>query len=245
MEKYKSDELEFMEDAVNKYTKFIMDFDMEASIRNINCFAYACKRGASEAKNYVINRVKLTGGNSDFASKKVQSQEFRDIVNRFRVFELNGKVINKRLKIYFGAPGSGKTTEALKEANNNCIICNSSMLPCDLIEDFKLSDGKGNLAPSPLRYAMENGLKVVLDEIGTLSLDCLRFLQGITDNKQSFNYKGDIIEIKDGFEIIGTMNLFINGVSYPLTDALVDRCEFDGLKEFHLSSKKLIEYGLM
>ena len=242
---YSNDELEFLEDAVGKYTSFIMDFDMEPSARNINCFAYACKSGFNEAKKYLINRIKIVGGNSDLANRKVMSTEFKDIVNRFRVVELNGNLINKRLKIYFGAPGSGKTTEALKEANNNCIICNSSMLPCDLIEDFKLKDGKGNLAPSPLRYAMENGLKVVLDEIGTLSIDCLRFLQGITDNKKSFNYKGDVIVIKDGFEIIGTMNLFVNGTMYPLTDALVDRCEYNGLKEFHLSSKILVEYSLL
>lgn len=242
---YTKDELEFMQEVIDDYIDFSKDLEFEPSIRNINCFAYACKKSLEFAKNYYVNRLKIVGGEWELAQEKVKSDEFDLLVEKFEVIRLSGNVINERLKIYFGIPGGGKTTQALKEANNNCILCNSSMLPSDLIEDFKLTDGKGNLIPSPLRHAMENGEKIVLDEIGTLTLDCLRLLQGLTDNKESFKYKDEEITIKKGFQIIGTMNLFINGTSYPLTEALGDRICYDGLEEFKLTSKKILDMAFM
>lgn len=238
---YTKDELDFMKETVDKYVRFSSEFEFQPSIRNVNAFAYACQRGIAPAREYYINRLKVVGSNWEAANSKVKSQEFSDIYTRFKAFRLNGNVINKRLKIYFGIPGGGKTTQALKEADNNCIICNSSMLPSDLIEDFKLKDGKGNLIPSPLRHAIENGEKIVLDEIGTLTLDCLRMLQGLTDNKEYFKYKDELIKIKEGFQIIGTMNLFVNGTIFPLTDALGDRVCFDGLKEYKPNNMELVK----
>ena len=240
---YSNEELELMNSSVEKLSKFLIEFNIDPSIRLINTFSYVCKQSLIEARNYITNRIKLVGGNSDLASQKVRSKEFEDLYQRFRMFRLSGKKINKRLKVYFGSPGTGKTTEAMKEAKGKCIVCNSSMLPVDLMEDFKLADGKGNLTSSSLRYVMENGEKIVLDEIGTLSVDCLRFLQGLTDGKEYFDYKGETIKIKEGFQILGTMNLYVNSTIYPLTDALVDRCTFDGLKEFRLPTKKLVEYA--
>ena len=237
---YKEVELEFMKDTIDKYIRFSKDLDFEPSIRNINCFANICKEGYNKACEYFISRIKIIDGNYELAMEKVKSAEFKDLFQRFKTFRID-KIINKRLNVYFGIPGTGKTTKALSEANNNCILCNSSMLPSDLIEDFKLKDGKGNLIASPLRHAMENGEVICLDEIGTLQIDCLRMLQGITDNKESFKYKDEEIKIKEGFKIVSTMNLFVNGNIYPLTEALADRVCFDGLKEFVLSPKQLLE----
>ena len=65
--------------------------------------------------------------------------------------------------------------------------------------------------------------KIILDEINLLSKDCLRGLQGLLDNKTEIVYKDYIIHIKEGFEIIGTMNLEINGQIESLPAPLVDR----------------------
>lgn len=241
---FNENETELMVKGIDRLGNFIRDLNLSPSIRLINNFAFASKKSISDAKNLIINMVKITGGDYELAASKVSSKEFADIIHQFRFFPIeNAKKINNRLAIYYGEPGGGKTTEALKEADNNCIICNSSLLPCDLFEDFKLQDGKGNLIPSPLMEAMKQGKKIVLDEISTLSLDCLRAIQGICDNKEYFNYKGETIHIKEGFKIIGTMNLFVNGSCYPIPEPLMDRICFDGLKEFNLSAKKLLEFA--
>lgn len=242
---YSKEELSFMEETINDYIDFSKDLDFDPSIRNINCFAYACHDSLKFAQEYYVNRLKIVGGEWELASEKVKSEEFALLVEKFEAIRMSKNVINERLKIYFGIPGGGKTTQALQEANNNCILCNSSMLPSDLIEDFKLKDGKGNLIPSPLRHAIEYGEKIVLDEIGTLTLDCLRMLQGLTDNKEYFKYKDEVIRINEGFQIIGTMNLFVNGTAYPLTEALGDRICWDGLKEFKLTPKKLLNLSFI
>ena len=84
---------------------------------------------------------------------------------------------------------------------------------------------------------MENGTKITLDEINLLPFESLRFLQSILDNKTEINYKGQVIHIKDGFQIIGTMNLTVNGSVFNLPEPLVDRaCE---LKEYKLTAEQL------
>lgn len=236
---YTPEDIEFMESTTQQYMDFCKDLEFEPSIRNVNTFAYKCKDGLNDAKDYFVQRLRLCCGEYEMAMSKVKSDEFETIVNKFAQFKLNGKKINSRLVIYEGIPGGGKTTKAMKESKGNCIICNSSMLPSDLIEDFKLKDGKGNLIPSPLRQAMENGEKILLDEINTLTLDCCRFLQGLTDNKETFKYKDEEIIINEGFQIIGTMNLFINGTPYPITPQLCDRCE--DIVEFKLTNKKIVK----
>ena len=147
--------------------------------------------------------------------------------------------INKRFKIYYGAQGTGKTTKALNETNNCCVVCHSAMLPTDLMEDFKFDD-KGNpiFIPSPLYNAMENGTPITLDEINLLPFESLRFLQGILDGKTEFQYKDKTVHIADGFYIIGTMNLTVNGMTYGLPEPLVDRCSIT--KKFELTADTLL-----
>ena len=79
--------------------------------------------------------------------------------------------------------------------------------------------------------------KLSLDEMNMLPFEYLRFLQGITDGKNSFDYKGFTINIKDGFNIIGTMNLNVNGQCIPLPAPLIDRCS--NIKEFKLNANAL------
>ncbi|MEG2273553.1 MAG: AAA family ATPase, partial [Acinetobacter sp.] len=134
--------------------------------------------------------------------------------------------------------GTGKTTKAMQETDNYCMVCHSAMLPADLMEDFKFIDGNPSFTPSALQIAMTNGIKIVLDEINLLPFESLRFLQSVLDGKTEFKYKGKTVCIKEGFQIIGTMNLTVNGCTFALPEPLVDRaCE---LRKYTLTADALI-----
>ena len=146
--------------------------------------------------------------------------------------------VNNRFKIYYGSAGTGKTTQAQKETDMRCVVCNNSMLPSDLMEDFVFIDGKATFKPSMLWRCMEEGKPITFDEINLLPFDSLRFLQGVLDGKTEFQYKGNTVHINDGFMIIGTMNLSVNGMVYGLPEPLVDRCA--DMQKFKLTADQLL-----
>lgn len=225
-------------DAIQRMINFFSEFDFTPSFRFINTLI---RIGKKEAENYICNYFALMS--SPYAEEirnKAKSKEFKEVIKDFFQAE-NTQVINTRFRIYYGAQGTGKTTLALTESDNRCIVCNSSMLPCDLMEDFTFDDGKATFHPSALAKCMEDGKTIVLDEINLLPFDSLRFLQGIFDGKREFLYKGQTIHIADGFKVIGTMNLTINGMAYGLPEPLVDRCEV--IREFKLDASSL--YGAL
>lgn len=220
---------------LNNMINFFKEFNFAPSFRFVNTLA---RKGIEEAKQYVLNYFYLM--DSPYAeeiSHKIDSPEFNGILGDFFVREVT-QSINKRFKVYYGAQGTGKTTQALEETANRCIVCNASMMPADLMEDFTFDDGKAVFHPSALAKAMEMGESITLDEINLLPFDSLRFLQGIFDGKSEFLYKGSTIYIADGFKVIGTMNLAINGAVYGLPAPLVDRCE--DIESFELTADSLM-----
>jgi len=221
----------------NDLINFFKDFDFEPNFRFVNTLK---KNSASidDAKNYVYNYFNLTDNQfKDDVNEKIKSQEFNNIITELQQVTVS-TTINNRFKVYYGSQGTGKTTQALKESSNVVMVCHSAMLPSDLLEDFKFEEGKPAFKHSALWEAMENGTKITLDEINLLPFESLRFLQSILDNKSEINYKGQVIYIKDGFQIIGTMNLTVNGSTFNLPEPLVDRaCE---LKEYKLNAEQLM-----
>lgn len=179
----------------------------------------------------------LNNVNTDAIKEKIKSQEFTQIISNFSKV-IPSHQVNTRFKLYYGSAGCGKTTLAMKEADNNCMVCHSAMLPSDLMEDFKFVDGKADFQPSALQIAMTEGKPIVLDEINLLPFESLRFMQSILDGKSEFVYKGKMIKIKEGFQVIGTMNLTVNGCTYALPEPLVDRC-FQA-KKFKLTANDLM-----
>lgn len=224
------------EELVNRIMQFFSEFKFEPNFRFINTFAYACLNGT--CTDYVTSYFELS--DSPYTSsviEKMKSPEFKETVSDVSRYGIPTKKINHRFKIFYGSQGTGKTTLAMKEADD-CVVCHSAMLPSDLMEDFSFDDGKAGFNPSVLYRAMEEGKVVVLDEINLLPFESLRFLQGILDGKSEITYKGRKIKIHDDFAIIGTMNLVVNGCTFGLPEPLIDRAS--ELKCFKLTAMNLV-----
>jgi len=217
---------------------FFKEFQFEPNFRFINTLSHNLVNGKANAKDYIKSYFELI--DSPYVNEindKVKSAEFTKILDDISAIAPT-KVVNTRFKLYYGSQGTGKTTIAQTETDNRCVVCNSAMLPSDLMEDFAFDSGKATFKKSALWNCMEDGKAIVLDEINLLPFDSLRFLQGILDGKKEFLYKGETVHINDGFQIIGTMNLAVNGMVYGLPEPLVDRCA--EMKKFSLNADMLI-----
>lgn len=217
---------------------FFTEFDFEPNFRFVNTLSHCLANGNKSAKDYIANYFELT--DSPYAPdvrEKMKSAEFNEILKYVGAVAPT-KSVNQRFKIYYGSAGTGKTTIAQKETDMRCVVCNNSMLPADLMEDFVFVDGKATFKPSMLWRCMEEGKPITLDEINLLPFDSLRFLQGVLDGKTEFQYKGNTVHINDGFMVIGTMNLSVNGMVYGLPEPLVDRCA--DMQKFKLTADQLM-----
>lgn len=218
---------------MKKIQKFFKDFNFSPSFRFLNTLA------RSKNSVYVADYFKLMNSPyADEVEEKIKSPEFKELFSEIKKIPLT-RSINQRFCLYYGPQGTGKTTKALEESKGSCIICNGSMLPADIMEDFVFNDGKATFQWSEFAHAMMDGRTIVLDEINLLPFETLRFLQGLVDNKSSFVYKGKEVTIKDGFKIIGTMNLVVNGSVFGLPEPLVDRCE--QIQEFTLKPEFMLK----
>lgn len=225
-------------EGIKKLMDFFTEFSFTPSFRFTNTFAYMACKSKEQAKTYVRNYFALMDSSySKEVEQKIKSAEFGKIIDMIAQYGEPKSAINTRFKVYYGSAGTGKTTLAQTESENRCIVCNSSMLPSDLMEDFIFKDGNPDFNPSLLWDCMEQGKTIVLDEINLLPFDSLRFLQGIVDGKTEFYYKNRPVHIKEGFQIIGTMNLSLGGMTYGLPEPLVDRCS--DAREFVLTAEQL------
>lgn len=228
--------------AVNSLQRFFSDFKFQPAARFVNTAA-RCST-VYDVKRYVDGYVRLINNcDANDIIEKMKSPEFEAVASDLIKYPPQ-KQINNRLDIYFGDAGTGKTTKAIEQYPEAQVVpCNASMLPDDLMRTFDFNDDNGNpvFKPSTLRLAMENGLPIIFDEINLLSFDCLRLLQTLTDGKSTINYNGDTITVKDGFKIIGTMNLTVNDQVYNLPEPLVDRAA--SITEFKLSPEELAAYA--
>lgn len=225
-----------VKNTLKKFIDFFSEFSFEPNYRFVNTFSYC--NTISEAIEYTTRYFELSDSPyTNSIIEKMKSPEFNEIALELVNITPSTK-INTRFKLYYGSAGTGKTTAAMKEADGNCMVCHSAMLPSDLMEDFKFEEGKAAFQPSSLYKAITEGKKIVLDEINLLPFESLRFLQSILDGKKEFNYKGMNVQIKDGFQIIGTMNLNVNGSVYSLPEPLVDRAE--QIKKYTLTADNLL-----
>lgn len=224
--------------ALQNMINFFTEFSFEPNFRFVNTFCRKLSKSTDLAKDYINNYFALTDNvNANVVNDKMKSYEFNQIMKDLSITKPVNQ-INSRFELFYGSQGTGKTTDAMKLSNNNVIVCHSAMLPSDLLEDFKFVNGKATFVQSALQKAMIEGKVICLDEINLLPFESLRFLQSILDNKDVINYKGQDIHIKEGFKIIGTMNLKVNGQTFGLPEPLVDRA--DDIKKFVLTADDLV-----
>lgn len=229
-----------LERGLSALMNFFTEFEFEPNFRFVNTLTKKACDNPIKAKEYIANYFSLMDNSyTNEIKAKINSKEFANILTDISACGLPKKNVNTRFKIYYGSAGTGKTTLAQTETGNRCLVCNASMLPSDLMEDFVFVNGQPSFKPSKVWECMENGLPIVFDEINLLPFDSLRFLQGVLDGKKEFDYKGHKVHIADGFEIIGTMNLSIGGMIYGLPEPLVDRAS--DMRKFRLSANQLMK----
>lgn len=235
-EKISSETQRLAKDTAQKLINFFSEFEFEPNFRFVNTLSKHAKY-LQDAIEYVTNYFALTNNPHKYnVAEKLKSTEFKLIVANLQTLNAT-TTINKRFELFYGSQGTGKTTQAIK-LSDSVMVCHSAMLPQDLMEDFQFIDGKAHFTPSALQKAMVEGKTITLDEINLLPFESLRFLQSILDNKTEFEYKGKRIKIAEGFKIIGTMNLIVNGTVYALPEPLIDRAA--SLKEFKLTADSLM-----
>lgn len=228
-----------LEQTLEKLINFFKEFEFEPNYRFVNTLTLKAIKSQKEAISYITSYFNLMDNTYQVEiASKCKSKEFTSILSNLKTDATPTKKVNTRFAIYYGSAGTGKTIQAMKESEGRCVVCNSSMLPSDLMEDFVFEEGKPTFQKSSLWNCMEQGKAIVLDEINLLPFDSLRFLQGILDGKTEVDYKGNKISIQDGFKVIGTMNLSIGGMVYGLPEPLVDRCA--EIKQFSLTAKQLV-----
>jgi MoxR-like ATPase len=189
-------------------------------------------KSQKDATAYVKSYMKLIGTPKElvenFASKS-NSPEWKNIVKAVKE-NTNGNKINKRLIIKFGKAGTGKTTQAIQEviASGYTPVIISATATQDDESLFVAYDPETKkYVFTPIAVQAINGEPIIIDEINHYNIACMEKLQAITDGKDYIQDEktGLIIQIKDGFKIIGTMNLTTNLGERPLPTPLVDRCE--------------------
>lgn len=221
---------------------FFSEFDFAVSARFTNTLIR--QRSLLAAKRYVTAYCLLCDHpDTDTITDKLKSPEFDRLYNEGNALA-TGKEINSRLEIYFGPQGTGKSSEAIsKYPTATVTVCDETKDSHDLMKVFDFNDVNGNpvFKHSALLEDMIAGRPHILDEFNLLPMQSLRFLQGLLDNKTTFDFEGETITIAPGFKIIATMNLVVNGQVFSLPEPIVDRASV--LKEFKADASVLESFA--
>lgn len=174
---------------------------------------------------FIANSMELVGFDEELvkmAKAKLSSREFKEIVKQIKDLKPSRDRMNKRLEIFYGPAGTGKTTKAtLENPKAVKLVASASADPDDLFTRFNPETRKYEL--TEIGKAMVSGEPIILDEANLYNKVVLTRLQGITDETNSIVDRGIEINIKDGFKIVITMNLETNFGKFPLPVPLVNR----------------------
>lgn len=229
-------------DVSQRILNFFSEFIKNPSIRYINTLLKqpsikACKE---YTKNY------FTISNHPMVNdicEKIKSAEFNEICKDLISIGTT-KTINNKLKIYYGAPGTGKTTLSMKENPDAVIItCRSTTSEEDLMKSFRFEEGKPIFGNATFKQCLIEGKTLILDEGNMLPYSVWKWLQGVLDGKEYIDLDdtGERVKINDNFKVIVTMNLDCDGGIIPLPEAIVDRAS--EIKEFTVSVDNLVNYA--
>lgn len=220
---------------IKKFVDFMTEFEVTVTFRMLNSISHLMntRKGKKAAKEYLVNYLRLTDNPSaSLAKDKFKSPEFEEILDSDLFKTKPDFKVNRRFKVFFGPAGGGKTTLAEKLTGGKGMLCSEDMDGIDLIRVVDVRDGVPCFVDSPLIEAVKNGDVVYLDEINHLNTNARSIIQQLTDGKKTFMHPitKELIKIHSDFQIIGTMNLDMDGMTFPLSQALVDRA--DELVEF-------------
>ena len=189
--------------------------------RTINTLKYADDPAA-----FIVKAMELEGFDETLTKDAAKQCTNGEAVELFKAAKaapsMSGK-INKRLEVFYGPAGTGKTTLALSENPSAKVMAGSAGLdPDDLFTIIDPATKKW--AKTDLAIAMERGEPIIIDEINLYNAVVLQRLQAVTDNKAAIVDRAIELPIADGFKIVATMNLETNMGKTPLPDPLVSRC---------------------
>lgn len=205
---------------IKQFIYFCKDFAYNPDIRLLNSLYHQ-----KDSREFFLNTLKLIGHDEDMievAKSKTESAEFKNFIKVIKSLSPTRDKMNKRLEIKFGKAGTGKTTSAIKENPDALrMIASATDDPSDLFTTFNPTTKEWE--KTPLSISMEEGKPVIIDEANFYHQECLKRLQGITDETKVLNDRGIEIKINDGFKIVITMNLETNFGKKPLPSPLVDR----------------------
>jgi midasin (ATPase involved in ribosome maturation) len=182
-------------------------------------------------KEYILGTLDLIGQpdeDKERAKALLESAEYADYVDKLHKVKKTRAPINSRLSIYYGEPGTGKTTIAEQKAAVK-IVASSTMDDSSLFGSFNPLTKSFEL--SALGQAMRDGQTVVIDEVNLAPIGVLQRLQAITDNSKEFvendqkDSDGNPLKIKihDNFKVILTLNVETNLGCHYLPSPLVSR----------------------
>jgi midasin (ATPase involved in ribosome maturation) len=129
------------------------------------------------------------------------------------------------LEIFYGPAGTGKTSRAIAEnPTATRIVASATQDPSELFTRNVVNDHGGvDVVLTELGQAMVDGKPIIIDEVNLYQQCVMTRLQGATDGGKFLTDNGVNLTIKDGFKIVGTMNLETNLGKATLPDPLVSR----------------------
>lgn len=119
-----------------------------------------------------------------------------------------------------GPPGTGKSTTADRDGLR--VTCHEDAGPESMVGTFIQKDGNTIWINGPSVNSMIGGTRVVLDEIGHASPECMSLLYALLDDAPSIMLPtGENVKAKKGYQVICTSN----DNPADLADAILDRIE--------------------